>query len=70
MAQDCVDWFVDLAERGDRSVLDRLPNYLDTELAKLPSRDRPVERQRIATEFSRKAPNTAMTKDMLAILQR
>ena len=69
MAQDCVDWFVELAEKGDRSVLDRLPIYLDVELAKLPSRDQPSERQRIATEFSRKAPNTALTKNMLAILQ-
>jgi hypothetical protein len=68
MAQNFVDWLVDLAVEGDASVLDRLAGYMDQHLAGYAG-DKAEERHRVASEFSQKAPPTALGKDMLAIIQ-
>ncbi len=71
MAEDFADWLVSLATQGDQTVLDRLPGYLHDHFAQLRGDPEAIskERQRVAREFSERAPNTSLTKDMLAIIQ-
>jgi hypothetical protein len=68
MAQDFVDRLMAFATENDEGVLDRLDGYMHGHLAAHPG-DKTAERHRIAKEFSEKAPPSALTQDMLAIIQ-
>jgi hypothetical protein len=65
-AQPFENWLVELAEKSDPSVLDRLGVYIDQHLAR--ERDVAAERQRLAVAFREKAPTTDLTRRMLDII--
>ena len=63
MTQPFEDFLVDLANKGDPSVLDRLDGYLDGHLAR--SSNAAAERQRLAIAFRDRAPETELSRLML-----
>ncbi len=68
MPQPFEDWLVELAAKGDETVLDRLPNYLTARY--METGNIVAERDRLIVAFRDKAPLTPLSNRMLDIIER
>jgi hypothetical protein len=66
MAQPFEDFLVELAEKGDCSVLDRLPNYLTGHY--VDTGNAVAERERLIVAFGDKAPRTTLSERMREVI--
>ena len=68
MTQPFEDFLVELAVKGDLTVLGRLPNYLDGHYVAIP--DIPAERNRLIVAFRDRAPQSELSVQMLDIISQ
>jgi hypothetical protein len=66
MAQSSEDFLVELAAKGDATVLERLPTYLDSHYVQVGNV--PAERNRLIVAFRDKAPQTELSDRILDII--
>jgi hypothetical protein len=60
------EWLVELAKNENYSVLDRLPEYLNSEYDRV--RDRSAERDRLIAYFRNNAPKTPFSTLILEVI--
>lgn len=68
MAQPLEDFLVELAAKGDATVLGRLPSYLDSHYAT--ATNIPDERNRLIIAFRDRAPRSELSDQMLDIISK
>jgi hypothetical protein len=60
------EWLVELAKNENYSILDRLPEYLNSEYDR--ARDRSAERDRLTAYFRNNAPKTPFSTLVLEVI--
>jgi len=68
MEQPFEDFLVELAVKGDATVLGRLPTFLDDHYVKFA--DIPAECNRLITAFRDRAPRSELSDQMLDIISK